>query len=66
MKSKDLLSRPLADVFSIREIEFVEPPYAPLARSQPCARCGEMTMATKMVGIDNGKHVCIPCSEISD
>lgn len=66
LKSEDLLSKPLDDVFSVREIEFVEPPYAPLARSQPCGRCGEMTMSTKMVAIDNRKQVCIPCSERAD
>ena len=63
LKSEDLLSKPFDDVFSTREIKFAEPPYAPLARSESCAKCGEMTMSTKMVAIDNDKRVCIPCSE---
>jgi len=63
LKSEDLLSKPFDDVFSTREIKFVEPPYAPLARSESCAKCGEMTMSTKMVAIDDDKRVCIPCSE---
>lgn len=63
LKSEDLLSRPIEDVFSVSEIDFVEPPYAPLARSLPCARCGEMTMSTRMLTTENGRHVCIPCSE---
>ncbi|MBW2198084.1 MAG: formylmethanofuran dehydrogenase, partial [Deltaproteobacteria bacterium] len=40
----------------------IMPPYAPLARSEACATCGEMTMSTKMIEKDAGKRVCIPCS----
>jgi len=63
LKSEDLLSRPFDEVFSAREVACVEPPYARLARSESCAKCGEMTMSTKMVAIGYGKHICIPCSE---
>ncbi|MFC1828084.1 FmdE family protein [Thermodesulfobacteriota bacterium] len=63
LKSADLLSKPLDAIFSVHEVEFVEPPYAPLARSKSCARCGEMTMSTRMVVTDNRTHICIPCSE---
>jgi formylmethanofuran dehydrogenase subunit E len=62
LKSKDLLSRPFEDVFTIKEIDFFMPPYAPLARSQACTKCGEMTMSTKMIETENGERVCIPCS----
>ena len=62
LKASDLLSRPFDDFFSTKEIEFFMPPYAPLARSEACAKCGEMTMSTKMVAAENGKLVCIPCS----
>ena len=65
LKSEDLLSRPFEDVFSAVPVAFDEPPYAPLARSKACAECGEMTMSTKMVTVDNGRHLCVPCSNIS-
>jgi len=63
LKTKDLLSRPFNEVFSTHEIDFFMPPYAPLARSEACANCGEMTMSTKMVAGKNGKLLCIPCSK---
>ncbi len=63
LKAVDLLSKPFDDVFSTKEVEFVAPPFAPLARSQACAMCGEITMSTKMVAADNGKRLCIPCAE---
>lgn len=63
LKSEDLLSRPFDEVFSTSEVEFSMPPYAPLARSEACNICGEMTMSTKTVSTENGKLVCIPCSK---
>lgn len=62
LKSFDLLAKPLDAVFEVRAIECPEPPYAPLAPSKACARCGEMTMATKMIEKD-GRFFCIPCSQ---
>lgn len=61
-KSSDLLSRPFHDFFITKEIDFFMPPYAPLARSEACANCGEMTMSTKLVDSENGERYCIPCS----
>jgi len=63
LKASDLLARPFDDVFSTTEVEFVMPPFAPLARSIACAMCGEMTMATKMVALGSGEQVCSPCHE---
>ncbi len=65
MKAKDLLSRPFSDIFSTRDNDLDMPSYAPLARSVPCSKCGEMTMSTKMVVKENGMNLCIPCSEKS-
>jgi formylmethanofuran dehydrogenase subunit E len=62
LKSKDLLSKSFGDVFFTEKVRFIMPPYAPLARSEACATCGEMTMSTKMVDADDGKRVCIPCT----
>ena len=62
LKVSDLLSRPFNEVFATKEIDFFMPPYAPLARSEACAKCGEMTMSTKMVSPKDDERICIPCS----
>ena len=62
LKSEDLLRRPFDDIFSKKKVDCVMPPYAPLARSEACAACGEMTMSTKMVETEYGKYLCIPCA----
>ena len=62
LKALDLLSKPFHAVFDTTEVACPEPPYAPLAPSEPCARCGEMTMATRMVQGKRGVRVCIPCA----
>ena len=62
LKIADILERPFEEIFTIIEVPFDEPLYAPLAPSEPCAICGEMTMATKMMKLNDGRQVCIPCS----
>ena len=61
LKASDLLYKPFEEVFATKEIDFIMPPYAPLARSEACAKCGEMTMSTKMVSIEGNQQICIPC-----
>ena len=63
LKIDDLLSRPFEEIFTTTEIPYEEPLYAPLAPSMACAVCGEMTMSTRMIQLQNGQSVCIPCSE---
>jgi formylmethanofuran dehydrogenase subunit E len=63
LKIDDLLARPFEEIFTTAEVNFDEPLYAPLAPSEPCAICGEMTMSTKMMKLKDGRQVCIPCSE---
>jgi formylmethanofuran dehydrogenase subunit E len=65
LKVSDLLARPFEEIFTTTEVLFDEPLYAPLAPSEPCAICGEMTMATKIMKLSDGRQVCIPCSEKS-
>ncbi|PKN17265.1 MAG: formylmethanofuran dehydrogenase [Deltaproteobacteria bacterium HGW-Deltaproteobacteria-6] len=65
LKVADLLARPFTEIFTVARVPFDEPLYAPLAPSEPCAGCGEMTMAAKMVKLNDGRQVCIPCSEKS-
>jgi formylmethanofuran dehydrogenase subunit E len=62
LKSLDLISKPFDAVFDTTGAELSEPPYAPLAPSEACAECGEMTMSTRMKEKD-GRHLCIPCAE---
>jgi formylmethanofuran dehydrogenase subunit E len=64
LRVEDLLGRHFDEIFTTTEIPFAEPLYAPLSRSEPCAMCGEMTMASKMVVVNDGR-VCIPCSQKS-
>ena len=65
LKIDDLLSRPFHEIFTTRKVRYVEPRYAPLALSLPCAVCGEMTMATKMLKRGGGRQLCMPCAEKS-
>ncbi|MCJ7830682.1 MAG: FmdE family protein [Desulfobacterales bacterium] len=64
LKAADLLAKPFGEVFDTAEVDFSIPPYARLAPSKPCAACGEMTMATKMVGAADGRRLCVPCSQL--
>ncbi len=63
-KANELLSKPFEEIFVTQEIKFSMPPYAPLAPSEPCIRCSEMTMSSKMKSDSNGKLLCIPCAAI--
>ncbi len=66
LKASNLLSQPFHETFSSQKVACIMPPFAPLARSQSCAKCGEMTMATKLVETKNREPVCIPCSMLSE
>ena len=63
LKVQDLLARPFEEIFITTRVPFAEPLYAKLAPSEPCALCGEMTMATKMIKLRDGRKACIPCSQ---
>ncbi|MDD2390783.1 MAG: FmdE family protein [Desulfobacterales bacterium] len=63
LKARDLLTRPFEEVFSVRQAAYAPPPYARMAPSCACSRCGEMTMMTRMIDLKDGSRVCIPCSE---
>jgi len=66
LKAMDLISKPFEAVFDTKEVTCSEPPYAPLAPSEACAKCGEMTMATKMIQLEDEKRLCIPCAQGMD
>ena len=63
LKVQDLLARPFEEIFITTRVPFAEPLYAKLAPSEPCVICGEMTMATKMIKLRDGRKACIPCSQ---
>ena len=65
LKVKDLLAQPFEQIFITTQVPFDEPLYAQLAPSEPCAICGEMTMATKMIKLSDGRKACMPCSQKS-
>ena len=65
LKSMDLLAKPFIDIFETRETALGMPGYAELASSKACEKCGEMTMATKLVKL-NGKEFCVPCFEAAN
>jgi hypothetical protein len=67
MKINDLLARTSEEIFATeKNVPFIEPLYAQLDRSEPCALYGEITMAEKMVKSGDQTLVCIPCSQKSN
>jgi formylmethanofuran dehydrogenase subunit E len=63
LKADDLLAQPAEAIFDIAAVQTEMPPYAPLARSQACSQCREMTMATKLVTAPDGRRLCRPCAQ---
>ncbi|NLN60836.1 MAG: formylmethanofuran dehydrogenase [Deltaproteobacteria bacterium] len=64
LKALDLLESPFSDLYDTEEIDApVMPPYAALAPSLPCDRCGEMTMASRLITTSDGERRCPVCAE---
>jgi formylmethanofuran dehydrogenase subunit E len=64
LKALDLLRLPFADLFDTEEVAAPEmPPYAILSPSLPCDCCGEMTMASRLFLLADGKRCCRVCAE---
>lgn len=59
-KSLEILEQPAEELFTIRAVDITVPPKARIESSISCARCGEPTMASKLVGQD-GHQVCQDC-----
>lgn len=62
LKALDLFEKPFDEIFITEMADIPEPAHAPLAPSVACSRCGEMTMATRMVEDGKGGTHCVPCS----
>ncbi|WP_300672226.1 FmdE family protein [Desulfoluna sp.] len=63
LKTLDLLTKPVDEVFAITDAAIPEPAFAELAPSVACAACGELTMKTKMVTRDDSL-LCQPCASV--
>ncbi|VEN75424.1 conserved hypothetical protein [Candidatus Desulfarcum epimagneticum] len=63
LKARDLALKPFDHIFSTREVDFSPPPHAELAPSKACARCGEMTMESRMTREEGRGMVCAPCAK---
>ncbi len=62
LKAVDLLQLPFSDLYDTEEVAApVMPPYATLSPSLPCDICGEMTMASRLMPSEHGKHRCPVC-----
>jgi formylmethanofuran dehydrogenase subunit E len=59
-KSFEVLAKPFAECFTIREVHPELPQKAVILPSKPCVRCGEPVMASKLDEID-GELVCRSC-----
>jgi formylmethanofuran dehydrogenase subunit E len=57
-----VLERPAEELFKIEPIQVAFPPHARIHASNPCDRCGEMTMATRLEEV-GGEKICRDCKE---
>ena len=60
-RSRDILAMGAEDLFKIEAVATELPPRARIAPSEPCAACGEPTMATKMEEVE-GRRICRDCA----
>jgi formylmethanofuran dehydrogenase subunit E len=59
-KSREILGKPFADLFTVKEVSAAIPPKARIEPSKPCQICGEPTMGSKMKTFQ-GKEICRSC-----
>jgi formylmethanofuran dehydrogenase subunit E len=59
--SKRVLNMPLEELFDIQTGQFKAPDKARIDQSVCCAKCGEPTMASKMIQVDEGP-LCQACA----
>lgn len=57
---KRLMSLPLTELFSVKEVQAVPPRPARILQSLTCEECGEQTMESR-IRLFAGKNLCIPC-----
>ena len=59
-RTAEVLDTRVADLFSMTPVTADMPDKARIEPSTPCARCGEPTMASKLMSMD-GQAVCRGC-----
>ncbi len=59
-RSHEVLEKPVEDLFKIEPVRAELPPHARIHASNPCERCGEMTMATRLEEA-GGEKICRDC-----
>ena len=59
-KSYEVLEKPVGELFKIEPVQAEIPPHARIHSSNPCDRCGEMTMVTRLEEV-GGKKICRDC-----
>ena len=59
-RMNDILTKPVEDIFDVKEIEAEIPQRAVVEPSRPCSRCGEPTMGSKL-GLKDGVYLCRDC-----
>jgi formylmethanofuran dehydrogenase subunit E len=59
-KSHEILERPVEELFKIESVRADPPAPARIHDSEPCARCGEKTMVTRLEEV-GGRKVCRDC-----
>jgi len=60
-RAREIMEKPLEELFTLREISQVFPPKARIEPSIQCQVCGEPVMASK-IQIREGKEICRSCS----
>jgi formylmethanofuran dehydrogenase subunit E len=63
-RSRDILEMPTDRLFSVEKVKVELPVKARIEPSEPCDRCGEPTMRSKLLDKE-GQRVCRRCMEIA-
>jgi formylmethanofuran dehydrogenase subunit E len=61
-KSREVLEKPLEELFSLEWVTRSLPEKAEIEGSEPCAECGEPTMASRLREI-GGARYCLDCAD---
>jgi formylmethanofuran dehydrogenase subunit E len=59
-RAREILEKPLEELFTLREISQILPAKARIEPSKQCQVCGEPAMASK-IRIRDGKEICCSC-----
>ena len=60
--SARILSKPIEEIYDVRDVEVIPPPSARVLISVDCDSCNEQTMETRLRRLE-GRQLCPPCFE---